>query len=478
MSIFSLTRFLSFPITSKTPNLRYSTSSLPDKLYTHLQKNPDNPERALNLIKPELDTKCVDEVMNRFSLKDSQMGLRFFVWAGSNQSKYRHSGFMYGKASTLFKIKQNPEVVLNLIEVFREDKCVVTVKTIMVLLNLCKQCGLADEALVVLRKMKGFGIWPDSVVYSYVIRLFCEKGDLGMAEKLMAEMGLVDLYPDVVTYVSMIKGFCEVGRVEEACGLLKEMGNNGCVPNVVAYTVILDGVLKLGNVEKALELLGEMEKGDRNCIPNVLTYTSFIQSLCEKGRAIDAIAVLDRMEAFGCAPNRVTVSTLLEGLFKDGYVEEAYKLIDRVVTGGSISYGECYSCLVLCLIRSKNVEEAEKLFRKMLISRLKPDGMACTLMIKEICFKKRVLDAYHLLDEIEKKGMLSTIDSDIYSILLSGLFQEGNSVEALKLARSMLQKRICLKHPHVNTVLHHLKKLGDEELVTELVILGSNLNRK
>ncbi|XP_065857561.1 pentatricopeptide repeat-containing protein At5g47360 [Euphorbia lathyris] len=474
MSIYYLTRFLSHPITSKTPkisNLRYTTSSLPDELYTRLQKNQSNTEKALNSIKAKLDSKCVNEVMDKCSLNNSQIGLRFFVWAG-NQSNYRHSDFMYSKACRLFKIKQNPKVVLDLIEVFRSDKCAVTVKTIKVLLNLCKQCSLADEALVVLRKMPEFGLRADAVAYNTVIRLFCEKGDMDVAQKLMGEMGLIDLYSDMITYISMIKGFCDIGRVEEACGLLKEMRNRGCVPNVVAYSTILDGLCKFGSVEKALELLGAMEKEGGNCSPNVLTYTSVIQSLCEKGRAIDAFAVLDRMEAYGCPPNRVTVSTFLKGLCMEGHVEEAYKLIDRVVMGGSISYGECYSSLVVCLIRIKNVEEAEKLLRKMLVSGHKPDGLACSLMIKALCFNKRVLDGYHLHDEIEKIGLLSTMDSDICSILLAGLCQEGNSVEAVKLARSMLQKKISIKHPYVNKVLHHLKKLGDEELVTELATIG------
>ncbi|KDP39911.1 hypothetical protein JCGZ_03442 [Jatropha curcas] len=474
MSISSLSRFVSLSITPQTSKFSMShfTTSLSDALYTHLQKNPNNTERALNSIKPKLDSICVNEVLDKCSLDSYfQIGLRFFIWAGY-QSNYRHSSFMYSRACQLFKIKQNPQVVLNLIEAYRAEKCVVSVKTFKIVLNLCKEGRLANEALLVLRKMPEFDLRADTNVYNIVIRLFCDKGNMDMAQKLMEEMGLIDLYPDMVTYISMIKGFSDVGRLDEASRLFKLMRGHGCLPNVVAYSTLLDGILRFGTVERALELLEEMEKDGGDCSPNLLTYTSVIQNLCEKGGSLDAFAILDRMEAFGCAPNRVTVSTFIKGLCMDGHVEEAYKLIDRVVVGGSVSYGDCCSSLVVCLIRIKKVEEAEKLFRRILVSGARPDGLASSFMIRELCLENRVLDGYCLYDEIEKIGCLSSIDSDIYSVLLVGLCQQSHSMEAAKLARSMLEKGIRLKPPYVNKIADHLKKFGDMELFTRLSSIG------
>ncbi|KAG8659489.1 pentatricopeptide repeat-containing protein At5g47360 [Manihot esculenta] len=473
MSRSSFTRFFSLSVTPIIPKVSAShfTASLPDKIYALLQRNPENAERALNSIKAKLDAACVNEVLNKCSRNDSQIGLRFFIWAGY-QSNYRHSSFMYGKACQLFKIKQNPRVVLDLVQTFKVRNCLVNVKTFKVVLNLCKEGRLADEALVLLRKMPEFDIRADTNAYNIVIKLFCDKGDMNMAQKLMGEMGLIDLYPDMVTHMSMLKGFCDVGKLNEAYSLFKVMKAHGCAPNVVAYSTLIDGICRFGSVERALELLGEMEKEGGDCSPNILTYTSLVQGLCEKGRTMDAFAVLDRMEAFGCAPNRVTVSTLLKGLCVEGHLEEAYKLIDRVVIGGSVSYSDCYSSLVVCLIRIKKIEEAEKLFRRILVSGVKPDGLACSVMIKELCLKNRVLDGYCLYEETEMIGCLPTIDSDIYSILLVGLYQQGYSAEAAKLARTMLEKRIPLKPPYVDEAVEHLKKSGDKELAVDLANIG------
>ncbi|KAK8587373.1 hypothetical protein V6N12_021869 [Hibiscus sabdariffa] len=64
---------------------------------------------------------------------------------------------------------------------------------------------------------------------------------------------------------------------------------------------------------------------------------------------------------------------------------------------------------------------------------------------------------------------LSSIDSDIYCILLVGLCQQSHSVEAAKLARSMLKKKIHLKAPYVDKIIEHLNNSGDKELVSQKI---------
>lgn len=399
------------------------------------------------------------------------MGIRFFIWAAL-QSSYRHSSFMYNKACELSRIKQNPSIVIDVVEAYREEGCVVSVKMMKVILNLCEKAKLANEAMWVLRKMPEFDLRPDTIIYNSVIRLFCEKGDMIAADELMKEMGLIDLYPDIITYVSMIKGFCNAGRLEDACGLFKVMKRHGCAANSVAYSALLDGICRLGSMERALELLGEMEKEGGDCSPNVVTYTSVIQIFCGKGMMREALGILDRMEAFGCAPNRVTISTLIKGLCVEGNLDEAYHLIDKVVAGGSVSSGGCYSSLVVELVRTKRLKDAEKLFSKMLASGVKPDGLACSVMIRELCLGGQVLEGFCLYEDIEKIGFLSSIDSDIHSVLLLGLCEKNHSVEAAKLARFMLKKRIWLQGPYVDKIVEHLKKSGDNELITNLPRIG------
>ncbi|KAK9149794.1 hypothetical protein Scep_008551 [Stephania cephalantha] len=433
-----------------------------------IQSHP-NPEQTLTKFgrTQTLDSSTISDALQRCSkTHQSILGLRFFIWAGI-QPGYRHSTWMYNQACRILGIDQMRETLIRVLESYKKEGCLVKVKTFKVILNLCREAKLADEALEVLRKMGEFNCRPDTTSFNLVIRLFCDKGDVDVCLELMNEMALIDLYPDMITYVSMIKGFCNAGRFEDGYGLLEVMRGHGCVPNVVAYSTLLDGVCKNGNLDRAMELLGEMENvGGVGCVaPNVVTYTSVIQSLCDVGRIGEALGILDRMKQRGCLPNRVTVSTLIKGLCNVGRVDEAYKLIDEVVSLGSVIRDECYSSLIVCLMQNNNMEEAERIFRKMLIGGMKPDGLSCSLFLRQLCLDGRFLDAFEEIENIESSV---TIDSDIYGILLAGLCERSHLNEAAKLANITFDKGIRLKAPFVDGVLEYLNLAGEGELASRL----------
>lgn len=471
MSIFSLSRLLAFSFRLKNPPFTFTTkipltttSSNVEKLYTHLLNPVQNPENTLNCIRVQLDAQCVSEILRRCSLNTPQLGLRFFIWAGL-QSRYRHSKHMYSLACKLLEIQQNPNRILELFEAYRVEGCAINVKLFKVVLNLCKEARVADEALWVLRKMEEFNCSPDSTVFNVVIRLFCEKGDLEKSMGLMKEMEAGDLYPDMITYMSMLKGLCDADKLEDACQLFKVMRSHGCTPNIVVCSTLLDGLCRFGSPDRALEFLGEMEKEGGECTPNVITYTSVIQSFCEKGKSIEALCILDRMRSYKCSPNRVTISILIKGLCTEGHIDEAYKLVDTIIGGSHVSAGECYNSLVISLLRVKRVEDAEKLFRWMLDNAVKPNGFACSVLMKGLFKEGKFLDAFNLYEEVEKKRYVLSMDSDLSSALLVGLCQQNHKAEIAKLASLMDEKGIQIKAPHINAINEHLKGSKDMKLL-------------
>ncbi|KAI4311644.1 hypothetical protein MLD38_036523 [Melastoma candidum] len=444
------------------------TTSAAEKFYARMKYGgggDEGVERALSSVRARLDPSCVNEVLGRFSGDDFVMGMRFFIWAGV-QSGYRHSSYGYSKACELLRVRQNPGVILDAIEGCRIGGWSISVKMMKVVLNLCKEAGLSDEALAVLRRMRELDLRPDTNVYNTVIRLFCAKGDVGTAEDLMREMGELGLYPDMITVLEIIKGLSSACRVEDAYRLLRMIKGYGCSPNVVAYSAVLEGYCWAGDTGRALELLDEMEREGGDCGPNVVTYTSLIRCYCEKDSMTEALGLLDRMMARGCAPNRVTVSTLLDGLCKEGRAENAHELIDRVVAWGAVPKADCFSSLVVSLIRYKFIEDARRQFEVMLGCGLEPDGLASSLVIRALCVDGRVLEGFHLVDQIERLGFLPSIDSDIYALLLEGLFRQGSLTEAASMARTIIDKGIPLKSQFADpVVVEHLKKLGCGHLI-------------
>ncbi|XP_060207393.1 pentatricopeptide repeat-containing protein At5g47360 [Lycium barbarum] len=452
----------------KIVHLSTTSSSSAEEFLNHLFKNKNGygMEKTLNVVRAKLDARCVDQVLEKCAVDDPQIGFRFFIWAGLNSS-YRHSSYMFSRAYKLLEVDRKPQIIQDVIEAYRVQNYVPSAKMFKVILNLCREGKDANLGLWVLRKMKEVNCRPDTTVYNVVIRLLCEKGDVDEAMGLMREMELIDLHPDMITYVVIIKGLCEVGRLEEACGLTKAMRGHGCVPNTVTYSALLDGICRFGNLERALELLREMEKDGGQCKPNVVTYTTVVQNFVEKGQSIDALSILDQMRDFGCKPNRVLVCTLIQGLCKDGHVEEAHKVINRVAESG-IPLDSCYSFLVLSLFRIGKLKEAELFFRRMLTGGLKPDGLTSSTIIRWLCQESRILDGYHLIDAVEQSASVSSMDSDIYSILMAGLCKANHLVQAAKLASLMVEKGIRLKGPYVKDVIECLRHCGKEDLASSI----------
>ncbi|XP_073133073.1 pentatricopeptide repeat-containing protein At5g47360 [Henckelia pumila] len=470
---------LSSLIPSKSPLFRHSnflifrtySSPAAEKFLTHLQKNQNHVETTLNTVKAKLDYPCITHVLKICAIDKPQLALRFFIWAGL-QSTYRHSSYMFSQACKFLEIEQKPQLVIDVINAYRAEDCIVSVRMFKIILNLCRAAKDAKLGLLVLRKMKEFNCRPDTVSYNVVIRLVVDKGELDEAIGLMREMGMIDLYPDMITYVSIIKGLCDAGRLEDAFALIKVMKGHGCIPNAVVYSTLLDGICMHGSLERALEFLDGMEKEKGERKPNVVTYTSVIKGFVEKGKAMDASRILDRMYYLGIKPNKVTIVSILDGLCKEGHVDQAHKVIDKVSVSG-IQYDELYSSLVVSLCRAGMCKESENVFRMMITRGMRPNGLASGSIIDRVFSDGRVLDAFGLIDSLEKSGILPPIDSETYSVLLAGLCQRNHLVETTKIANIMVDQRILLKRQCAESIIKFLASVGEDSLASRIANANS-----
>ncbi|ONK75384.1 uncharacterized protein A4U43_C03F16290 [Asparagus officinalis] len=212
----------------------------------------------------------------------------------------------------------------------------------------------------------------------------------------------------------------------------------------------------------------EEERGGR-CGPNVVSYTCLMRCLCESGRLEEALGVLDRMGLNGVEPNRVTLRTLLKGFCDKGRVDEAYRIVESMVgKERGISSRECYSVLVVCLLRAGDWEGAQGLFGRMLERGVRPDGVACNSVMREICKRRCFLDGYNWIGVLEEKGA-SFVDSDVYSCLLAGLCEEGHMVEAVKLGRKIVENGVRIEDACGDCIVEAMEKVGECHLASEIL---------
>ncbi|KAL6867570.1 hypothetical protein ACP4OV_015594 [Aristida adscensionis] len=336
----------------------------------------------------------------------------------------------------------------------------------VLLLSIIAHAGVFPASLAVLRHMRSFGLVPDAACFHHALRAAGSIDDVSTVLEIMSGSGASPTVPLIVTAVHKL---ASAGEFDGARQLIDKMPEFGCVPNAVVYTAMLDGMCVSGDVDAALRLVEEMEGGGlgASCVPNVVTYTCLVKCLCGQGRLGEALSVLDRMAEREVIPNRVFVRTLIEGVCTDHRVAEAYDVMERVVCDGSMSSEQCYNVLLVCLWRVGMAAEAEGLAQRMMKKGVQLTPLAGSSMVRELCRRKRLLDACYWLGLMHENGVLC--DSDVYSALLSGLCDEGHVHEASALGRKVIERGIHVEESCVDRLAELLKQYGDEELASHML---------
>ncbi|PNT77843.1 hypothetical protein BRADI_1g69390v3 [Brachypodium distachyon] len=314
--------------------------------------------------------------------------------------------------------------------------------------------------------MRSSRLTPDAASFHSALRAARSPGDVSVVLDIMSGAGVDPTVPLVVTAVHKL---ASAGEFEDARRLIDKMPEFGCVANVVVYTAVLDGMRAFGDVDAVVGLLKEMEDGGLGawCVPNVVSYTCLVKCLCEKGRVAEALSVLDRMIARGVMPNRVFLRTLIDGFCADrrvGLVAKAYDVVERVVGDGTLSSEQCYNVLLVGLCGAGMSGEAEGLAHRMMKKEVQLSPLAASAMVRELCRRKRWLDACHLLGMMEKNGVLC--DSDVFAGLLLGLCEDGHVLEASALGRKVIERGIHMEASWADCLVQLLKQHGNEELAS------------
>lgn len=122
-------------------------------------------------------------------------------------------------------------------------------------------CRVADvdSAVLVYKDMCRKNFKPDSSRIEMLIGGLCDKKRVFEAlEILMTGVEKFGAFPTKKSYTFLIKGFCEEGNMEEALKVQAEMMGKGFEPSLEIYNAFIDGYVKQGNLEMSMMLRKEM----------------------------------------------------------------------------------------------------------------------------------------------------------------------------------------------------------------------------
>uniref|UniRef100_A0A6V7QW72 DYW domain-containing protein n=1 Tax=Ananas comosus var. bracteatus TaxID=296719 RepID=A0A6V7QW72_ANACO len=329
------------------------------------------------------------------------------------------------------------------------------------LLRLCLRGPLAD-AVAALPILDSLGLRADPLSYSDLIKLCLRHGSPDHARLLHRHLFSSHAnHPQLFLSNSLISMYVKFGLLEDARDLFDQMPQR----NVVSWTTMISALANLKEKEEALRLFIRMQRDGIS--PNMYTFSSVLRT-CNTPSTLWSIHSC--IIKYGLDSDVFVRSSLIDIYSKLGDLEYGYRVFSEMVTHDLV----VWNSIIGCFAQSGEGFKALELFAEMkkagflanqgtLTSVLR----ACTGMVllemgrqvhvhvlkyeSDLILNNALLDMYCKCGSLEDaRGLFDRmLERDVisWSTMISGLAQNGRSIEALKLFESM--KLLGVKPNHI-----------------------------
>ncbi|CAN1147267.1 Putative pentatricopeptide repeat-containing protein At3g16890, mitochondrial [Linum perenne] len=190
--------------------------------------------------------------------------------------------------------------------------------------------GKCEEAERYFQQMANEGLLTSAVSYNRVIDCFCKVNKIDKADNAFKEMQQKGCFremvewgvsPNSVTYSILLRSLGVNGDVAGSMQILRKMERDGIDPDVFAFNTLIQSFCRMGKVKEAQNLLASMLA--LKLVPDNHTYGALVKTLCELRRSSEAKELFDSMEANGCPPDSLTCNLIVDNLLQQGHYVEA-----------------------------------------------------------------------------------------------------------------------------------------------------------
>nr|VDD32672.1 unnamed protein product [Brassica oleracea] len=321
-------------------------------------------------------------------------------------------------------------------------------KTFISLLRNCKNIAqIPPIHAKIIRTFHG----QDAFVVFELIRICSTLGSIDYAYDVFRYVS----NPNVYLYTAMIDGFVTSNRSADGAALYSRMIDDSIMPD----NYVITSVLRACDLEECREIQGQVLKlGFGSCRSVRL---KLMEVYGRYGELVDAKKVFDEM------PERdeVAATVMINCYSECGSIEEALELFKDVKVKDTV----CWTAMIDGLVRNKEMNKALELFREMQMENVSPNEFtavcilsACSDLgalelgrwVHSFVESQRItlsnfvgnalINMYSRCGDINEakrvfKGML---DKDVvsYNTIISGLAMHGESFEAIKEFRDMVNR--------------------------------------
>ncbi|XP_050236660.1 putative pentatricopeptide repeat-containing protein At1g26500 [Mercurialis annua] len=250
--------------------------------------------------------------------------------------------------------------------------------------------------------------------------------------------------PNGFTYGWLIKGFCDVGDIIEASKVWNLMVDEDIEPEIVAFEKMIETFFKKNEYDEAMKLFQTMRVKRMDDL-GLSTYRLVIEWLSKRGKISQAKMVFDEMRERGIEPDNLTLGSLVYGLLSRGRINEAYRVAENIKNPDIT----VYHGLIKGLLRLRKASEATQVFREMIRRGCEPT-MHTYIMLLQGHLGKR-----------GRKGQDPLVNFD--TIFVGGLVKAGQSLEATKYVERAVKGGVEVPRFDYNKFLHNYS--SDEGVV-------------
>ncbi|CAB4284947.1 unnamed protein product [Prunus armeniaca] len=453
---------LSCSATNPTGTTPLNVVSLADKTHQSypkdygLQSSIEEPKLDFDSIASRLQVQRFIDRIKALPFRETSVILGIFEQDGCFQTVSEFNALLMALV-----IAKEPDIALSLFNEVSAYGLVPDSLTFSIMIRCYCEKNDLDEAIRVLVHMVENGFYPNAATITVLINSLCKRGRLQRALEVLEVMGRIGCKPTVQIYNCLLKGLCYVGRVEDAYEMLMRIKKDAIKPDIYTFTAVMDGFCKVGRSDEAMELLDEaVEMG---LTPDVVTFNTLFNGYCKEGRPMEGLNVLKQMKERNCNPDCITYSTLLHGLLKWGKTRNALRVYKEMVENGVEVDGRLMNNLVRGLCRRSRkekdlLEDAHEVFEKMQNEVLGIDASTYGLMIQTLCMEKKMDAAVVCLQEMIGMGYSPWIIT--FNNVIKTLCVEGKVTEALLVLSIMYEGGRGTNGISYNPLIHGLNRRG------------------
>jgi pentatricopeptide repeat protein len=376
------------------------------------------------------------------------------------------------------------------IQNFMEGAVKYDVVTCNTLIRLYSQCGSFQEAILIFNKMTSSKISPNERTYSIMltgcakacdleegrrihkhmvsskanknvavmnalIQMYFACGSLQEAVTVLDSMMLEGIEPDQQSFTIALTGCADQKAYKDGVRIHRKMIDNGMEHNVITFSTLIRFYAECNQLEEAITVFKSMIS--HGISPNTHTYTILINACAEKGELMFGSDVYEHMLQSRVKQNIFTVNAMIRLYAESFYLGEAIKLFESMEEKGITPNIHTYTVIISGATIANEVQIGKQFYEQM-ISKMKPDLIAITTLLRMFCECGHISDAMNVFNGM--KSLNISPSDNTYAIILTGCADAKALTEGRKVHEHMIASKFVKNRVVTNALIKMYSKCG------------------